>query len=1020
MRSCVIVLLLCGMFSSLSLFAQHELFSNQLERNITLSAKEQIKLIEKYRVYRINKAEIANLLRIPIKVRKAVMEENGIISLPLEDGKLQRFAIWESAAMDAALAAKFPEIKTYTGQGIDDPSAIIKLDITPIGFHGYVVSPINGTFIINPLENGKEDKYVFYKKQDSHARTGFSEKGLGSGFERSKRAQKTTLEAFCTGAILKEYRIAIACTGEYAQASTGLQQPTKAQVLSAIVSTINRVNEVYERDFAIRFKLVANNDLVVFTDPNTDPFTGNDDPSTLISESQDELDSRIGDSNYDIGHTFSTKGGGLAQLGATCISQEKALGITGIESPVGDAYDIDYVAHEIGHQMGGGHTFNAFTGDCQGNGVFDSNVEPGSGSTIMAYAGICGSENNLQSNSDAYFHAISLDEINTYTISDQGNDCASKTASGNSAPAVNAGSDYIIPTNTPFILSGSASDAEGDFLTYCWEQMDTGGNFDNWDQPDANAPLFRSIAPSVSAERFFPKIEDVINNRITIGEVLPSVSRDIKMRLTVRDNRAGGGGVCSDEIMLKVDASGAPFRVVSPNSLVELQSGTQQRIQWAVGATDVAPINCTQVKIELSLDGGLSFPIVLAESTPNDGAEFVLFPSVSVTKARVRVRAVANVFFDMSDTDFTLIAPVRGFDMVPSEAVALDCSKAPSTVSVLLRSLSILGFTDNVTLSAINLPAGLQVQFISNNLPAGSDFPLTLMADGSLPVGNYPITIRSAAGSTVKTSIIDLKIVPSNAPVITSQPLNVKVCEGKLASFVVVVGESASFQWQVDVNDGNGFRDIAGAISSTYNIAEPSLSLHGQKYRVFVKGQCNTATSNAATLQVEALPNVVLQSNSPNAITPGQQASISLNSNNFSSIQWFNNGNLIATPSSGTLLVTVDKLGEYHVLATTSGGCVNSSNVVKIEAAASNEIFVYPNPSSGQFTVSFYNPQASGKNRLQIFDALGRQVYNQQFDATSLYPLHQVNLSAVATGVYFIFIQNTGSGTVKKTKITIY
>jgi hypothetical protein len=366
--------------------------------------------------------------------------------------------------MEPGLAAAYPELKTFTGQGIDDPTATIKLDWTTFGFHAMILSPVTGAVFIDPFDQQTLTNYISYYKIDLKKKGNYYELPPIAINENAKPAN--VLAGVCVGTQLRTYRLAIACTHEYAIAATVKAFPTVTEAMAKIAISVNRVNGVYEKELSIRLVLIANNSNIVFVTAGTDLFTGNNDANKLITESQSIIDSKIGNANYDIGHTFSTGGGGLASLGVVCRTGLKASGITGSPFPYGDPYDIDYVAHEIGHQFGANHPFNSNLGFCgSGNGAFGFNAEPGSGSSIMAYAGICGAD-NLQSNSDPQFHGVSFDEISTYSNNSSGNTCALKTNTGNSPPVVNAGSAFTIPISTTFLLTGSATDVNGDALTY--------------------------------------------------------------------------------------------------------------------------------------------------------------------------------------------------------------------------------------------------------------------------------------------------------------------------------------------------------------------------------------------------------------------------------------------------------------------------------------------------------------------------------------------------------------------------
>jgi hypothetical protein len=553
--------------------------------------------------------------------------------------------------MEPALAAKFPELKTYSARGLDDPTASARFDVTPDGFHGIVRSG-RETIYIDPYRRADASHYLSYFKRDFG---GVQPKSFQCDFAllnpgTAAPGLRTVIGALTSGNELREYRIAVATTGEYTQFHGG----TVNDGMAAVVTTLNRVNFIYERELGVRLLLVANNDLIVYTNAVTDPYTNNSG-FAMLTENQTTLDAVIGDGSYDIGHVLSTGGGGLGWLRSTCDTQgNKAKGVTGLANPVGDPFYVDYVAHEIGHQFGANHTFNGFAGSCSGQQRNPGTAyEPGSGSTIMAYAGIC-LNHNLQPNSDAYFHGASFDEIVSFVTQGAGNDCPVVTSTLNSAPVVDAGSNYTIPLETPFTLTGSASDSDGDALTYAWEEFDLGPSGDPF-LPVGDAPIFRTLMPTVSPSRTFPKLSDLVNNTSTIGELLPSYGRVLTFRLTARDNRGGGGGVASDSMTVDVADNAGPFVVTSPNTqAVTWASNTPASVTWDVANTDAPPVSCANVDIWLSTDGGFSFPTALAAQVPNIGSASVTAPNIPTAEARVKVQCAGNIFFDISDEDFVI------------------------------------------------------------------------------------------------------------------------------------------------------------------------------------------------------------------------------------------------------------------------------------------------------------------------------------------------------------------------------
>lgn len=643
------------------------LWKTILEKEIAITGKREI-VPESYKTFRLELNSLKNILA-SAPLDKYITADNSsvVISLPMPDGSLQDFKVVESPVMEEPLQNSFPDIRTYNIRGVDDAHASGKIDVTEYGFHGMIRSS-KGDVYIDPFCRWNTTDYISYYTTDFVKplnERGFCEGVLGSIESNNSNEKVASPNAICAGANLKTYRLAIACTGEYARAAcgTGTNTPATSLILSKVVTTVNRVDGVYETEVAVKLVLVATNTVVLYGNPSTDPFNGNNNASTLIGESQTVINANIGSANYDIGHTFSTGGGGLASLGCVC-SSGKASGITGSPSPVGDPYDIDYVAHEVGHQFGANHTFNGNGGSCSGNRSAANAVEPGSGVTIMAYAGIC-SPQDIASNSIAYFHAYSYDAITNFINTGGGNNCDVMTATGNGAPTVSAGTSYVVPKGTPFQLTGSATDPNGDALTYQWEEIDLGAAAGSWN--NGKAPFFRSYAPTTSPTRLFPKLSNVMAGTYTTsaGEFLPgaagttfTANATLKFRLTARDNKMGGGGVCSATTQVTVNSASGPFAVTSQSTTgITYPSGSTQTVNWNVNGTNAAPVSCANVNIYVSTDNGTTFTLTLA-NTPNDGTENIVLPTVPSTKptCRIKVESVGNVFFDINKKFFAISA----------------------------------------------------------------------------------------------------------------------------------------------------------------------------------------------------------------------------------------------------------------------------------------------------------------------------------------------------------------------------
>jgi hypothetical protein len=594
------------------------------------------------------------------------------ITLPMPDGTFARFAIEESPVMAPELAAKFPEIKSYFGRGIDDRSASLSLDINPRTFHAQILSP-SGAVYIDPYWHLDGRLYMSYKKSAlERDPTRFKCLVEAAGLSPEMARALAEMDNADSGKILRTYRLACATSIQYSQYhSADPLNPTVPEVLAALVTMNNRVSGIYRRELGIRMVLVANNDMVISTPTNPGPYT--DTPGD-IELNGPYLDFKIGAANYDIGHVVTVGSGGVAGLGVVCeggTPSSKAAGTTGFDPPINDPFWVDYVAHEMGHQFGGNHTFNGNGTNCGAANQNPSTAyEPGSGSTIQAYAGICGAANNLQPNSDPYFHFISLEEMFAYSTAGNGGDCPVETPTGNNPPTVNARAAgvpppptaaFTIPDQTSFALTAlNGADPDSDPITYCWEEADLGPEKAGNAPDNGSSALFRSFLPTPNATRTFPRWPDLLaNNTQTIGEKLPLTTRKLDFRVTVRDD---GGGFGMDSIRLNVVNTGTGFAVTAPNTAVTFAGGSTQTVTWDVAGTTANGINTANVNILLSTDatpaqGDPSFPIVLVANTPNDGSQAVTIPSINTSKARVMVQAVGNVYFDISNVNFTINAP---------------------------------------------------------------------------------------------------------------------------------------------------------------------------------------------------------------------------------------------------------------------------------------------------------------------------------------------------------------------------
>ncbi|NUY80346.1 T9SS type A sorting domain-containing protein [Flavobacterium sp. MAH-1] len=564
-----------------------------------------------------------------------------VIQIPNMDGAMERYQVWENSNFAPELQAQFPEIRAYVGKGLTDPTAVIHFSLSPKGIQTMVMRADRGTEFIEPFTTDRNVYVIFDSKTRRPGRLPLA--CTTEDVAINDELARNNATALANNGIYKTMRLALSCTGEYTVYHGG----QVSDALDAMNATMTRCNGVFENDFALHLNIIANNSAIVYTNAATDPYSPAANMGNWNAELQTNLNTTIGAANYDIGHLFGASGGGgnAGCIGCVCVNATKGRGITSPADaiPEGDNFDIDYVAHEMGHQLGANHTFSM---NIEGTGV---NVEPGSGSTIMGYAGITGAT-DVQAHSDDYFTYRSILQVQTNLATKT---CPVSTPMSNGAPTVSAGSDYTIPKGTAYKLTGSATDPNGDALTYAWEQNDSATDADT----DANSfasptkvtgPNFRSLPPVSVPVRYMPAFSSVLAGTLsTTWESVNTVARTLNFTLTAWDNVAGGGQTNTDAMVVTVNGTAGPFILTAPTLNQSWVQGTSETITWNVAGTTAAPVNTANVNILFSSDAGATWT-TLAANVANDGSETITVPNVTSTSCYIMVEAVGNIFYAVS------------------------------------------------------------------------------------------------------------------------------------------------------------------------------------------------------------------------------------------------------------------------------------------------------------------------------------------------------------------------------------
>lgn len=681
----------------LSAFAQTGFFEPVSNARLNTS---QLKRIDKVSVYQLKTGALRSyLLSAPMefKTKGAPGLE---LELPLPNGSVERFTLFESPILSPEIALKHPEIKTYAGRGITHREYSLRINLTSVGFNAIILGVGGDAVYFEKITNDvadslyrsyfsrdaispKEDKN---KKSDNRCGTVDTENRVKPLVKDGKNERASA--ALATGDVLRTFRLAMAANAEFTAQKGG----TAALAFVALTNYVNNMNAVYRRELSVALQLVSD-ESVVYTDPLTDPYT-NTSQSAMLNENQTNLDLAI-TGGYDIGHVLGYaggSGGGVASLESVCDPLFKGRGVSGVgDGSYADVFDQQLIQHEIGHQFGMTHSYNSNVPVCTTR-SHETSVEPGSGTTIMSYGYTCSNstpEDGLVGNDDyeapytpiLNFHTVNYDQANTFIGSLV---CFTTTPTNNAVPVISGlQPSWTIPKSTPFSLSGTATDLDGgDVLSYSWEGTNISGESDNGaltagtlaDQ--SAAPFFRSYAPVTASEstdpgtRYYPRLSAILNgSNYAIGDKLPSTNLATTHRLTVRDNDSG---VSSEQVTVNIAPSG-PFLITNDiaGSLLgpigTYPVGGPMVVNWSVNGTNTSPVSCTLVDVLLSTDGGVTFPTTLMTSVFNIlGSVVVVLPLVNTSQARIKIQPssstefdnVANIFFDISNVNFSIGTPM--------------------------------------------------------------------------------------------------------------------------------------------------------------------------------------------------------------------------------------------------------------------------------------------------------------------------------------------------------------------------
>ena len=939
-----------------------------------------------------------------------------VISVPAEDGKLETFKIFEASVFAPDLAEKYPNIKSYVGLSTNDSGTRLRMSVSPQGVQTMISYVNKPDVYMQPVSKGSKEYVLYSSTSKTNKGNRFSCKtvdAINGTLNKSDITSKISInEGGANNKTLQKFRIAISVTGEYTayhDDSIPGNGDAVADALAAINATLTRVNEVFETDMAITFELI-NATQLIYTNASTDPYSiasvGADEDNFENANGwslqlQNNLTNTIGNDAYDIGHLFgATGGGGIAGcIGCVCTNDtpsttdhNKGSGFTSPANamPEGDTFDIDFVAHEIGHQMGANHTW-AF--GSEGTGV---NAEPGSGTTIMAYAGIEGS-NNVALNSDPYFHYHSIKQILNTIIGK----CQTTEVITNNPPVANAGADYNIPAGTAYVLKGSATDADsGDNLTYCWEQIDSGiVNYLNFGPDLVSGSINRSLPPSSDPNRYVPKFSSVLagnttQSNPTLGsdwETVSSVARNLNWALTVRDrNPLNPSGAQSSYDTMKITVEAVtPFTVSNPVSWAQ---GNNVTINWVVGQTTNGTINCQNVNIKLSTDGGLTFPITIASNTPNDGTHVYTVPAIPDTaSARLLVEAANNIFYDVSDFDFS-ISTTPDFFIVEETIDPITCSA--TSVTFHFNYVAANGFSENTVFSASGNPGSSMVSFSPASLNTSGSVTMTVSNLTGVPLGDYSITITGTATNKTK-----------------NKGVNLPFYNGVCASVA-----NTEYETSTTLVEFNTINNNSAKPSGYSNYTNISTNVNrNSSYNLTVKANTDGDFKTSTKVWIDWNQNCSFND-------AGEEYNLG-DASNVANGTTGNSPRSITVPLTALLGNTIMRVSTKFKDDGQPTACENGFDgevedytlnimpTLDIEEFGFANFIVFPNPNKGMFNIQL-NGSLKRSMFVNIFDIRGRSMYNKEYPNVGDFK-QEIQLNNAQSGMYII---NVSDGVRKATK----